>query len=290
MSWVPLVYGTTGITAVVSSPPYSPSTITWGPATVFDPLSVRSIIDGFPYDNAINGSKCMVLTFGANLRGTDVGGAAIPCGSSCINTDPAWKSLHGRITTEFYIRSDVYTGPGHAGILCLASSANINSGSGAQAYALVYENISFSRRIRLLHIVNGFSGSLGGSFGTSYILLAQSEWFIFSTGVVYALSLEWEIDPIYFQGVRLRAIFTTDRTFEGPSLIDWHIVYTGAKAWVPSEPVGGGGGVFCVGSTSPVKAYFDNTKLLLPSSTAFSAINYPSRTQWIPGFPFVTRV
>ncbi len=263
MGWIQNTYGTTSITQTISAPPWSETSITWGPITIHDP---QDVVDSFgnPYDTGVNNTDCLVLTFGANLRGATSGGAAIPCGTSCINNDPAWRTLHGRITSiicQRQLTGQSYDGPGHAGIICLASQTNIDEGGGAKGYALIYDNISFSARFRLIQLNNGFSGSLGGSYGSSYTLLAQSGWNLFSVDASFTLALEWEVDQTYLYGTRLHAYITLGSVLSEPYLEEWHILHTGADAWVPTTQVGGGAGHFCVGSTTPIKVYFDNTSI-----------------------------
>lgn len=260
MTWVQNTYGTTGILEFLSSPPWTPGSITWGPVTIHDPTTVVDTF-GNHYDTGVNDTRCLVLTFGANLRGTTPGGASIPCGVSCINNDAAWRTLHGRITSNFKIRDGTYNGAGHSGIICLASSTNIDEGSGAQAYALIYENILFSARFRLIHLTDGFSGSIGSSYGSTYTLLAQSGWNVASVGTVYTMALEWEVDQVYLYGTRLHAYISNSDTLSEPYLYEWHIVYTGASAWIPTSAVSGGAGAFCIGATGSLKTYFDNTSI-----------------------------
>ena len=260
MTWVRNTYGTTAIVEMLSHPPWSPGTISWGPATIHDPDTVTDSF-GNPYDFGINDTNCLVLTFGANLRGVSPGGAAFPCGVSCINNDAAWQTLHGRITSNFYIRDTTYNGPGHAGIICLASSTNIDEGSGTRAYALVYDNILFSARFRLIQLNNGFSGSPGGAYGSSYTILAQSGWHLASASTVYTMALEWEVNQTYLYGARLHAFVSASPTLSEPYLVEWHVLYTSSDAWVPTGPVSGGSGAFCIGSTGSLKTYFDNTSI-----------------------------
>ncbi len=276
MSWVKNGYGaSSGITEALDILAWEPASITYGgPARGMVPLDVHHrIYRWIPYDSGINSSNFVTLATHAGGRGVDSGGSTIPTGCSLINDEDPWTRRHARLDTAMKVHL-AYNGAHHGGIICLASNTNIDEGGGSQAYALVYENVSFSQRWRLIHLTNGFSGPLGGSYGSTYVLLAQSAWNTSERGRIYNVSLEWEADSTLLYGVRLHARVKQGERIYGPKpplappyIVDWHIVYTGTETrepWVPSGSVNGGAGMFIVATTAPSCFYFDSTAIYVP--------------------------
>lgn len=228
-----------GVSIAVSSPPWSATSVTYPANGIFNPADVVDINDSSIHnDIAIDDSKCLVMA-GAGV-GTIRG----------AHTTRVSSAVRGQITFSARIRF-AYDGPGHAGICVLQDQQNMLPGAGI-AYALILDTIFFNNRLRLVQLTNGISGSPGGSLGSTYILLAETNTTFFASGSVQVLRLAWESDPVRLKGTRLRV-------WHGLSLASlvqlWDIVYTGAAAHVPTTSAGVG----CIAhvATNNFISYFD---------------------------------
>lgn len=256
MTWDYQIYETTeaGLDLSHNPPIWMPEFISWGPADIHRPLDVVAVDDPtVPYDPAINNSPCLVLAMGGNLRGNTGGGAAYPVGGSAIHTGADWKALHGRITTLIRWNTLFHT-PAHAGIIALASQTDLAETHLAQGYLLVLDTLSFQNRVQLLAMTDGISGEPGSSYGTSYILLAETDVDAFAVGTNYTLALEWEADAKTLRGTRLQAFF------DGTKL--WDIVHNGPGSYIPTlaAPPAGSGLMLGAGTNQAV-VYFDETTI-----------------------------
>ncbi len=219
--------------------------VTWPGVGTFNP-ALFTFLTGAQADPGVNGSSCIVVSGHDAYPYPGAGAAVWADGVSpqALGYVAADVRLAGSLTLEF----------GHCGVGCLFSQNDLTPGNGAKGYLLVMDNFTPGRRVLLLQMTNGVSGSPGAATTTedphTYVVLAATAIDFFTIGVAYQMKLEWYVDAVNLKGVFLRARFAGS--------ILWTIVYTGAGAYIPAVAAHAKYGVVGMQKTNPTIMYFDH--------------------------------
>mgnify|MGYP001163222478 CR=1 FL=1 len=230
---------------------YSPAAFDYPANGVFDPTTVTRITTGAPYDAACGTGKALVQSHN--------GGDGSLIYRVAMQDDPACLALSGEIRASIRVNTNNRS-PGAFGIICLGTTAAMDSGTSSKGFSL-YINTAFDRRvIEVGQVTDGISGPPGTSIGSNFIQLFTTDFTVppFNNDEILTLILRWESIPAILKGTYLRASYIRA---SGVEAFLCELVYTGALSYKPSSPVVGGCGVWMSGGTSDLVVYFDNIQV-----------------------------
>jgi hypothetical protein len=220
--------------------------------------------EGYPGNDLFHGLLCM-----AHGPSGPASAALVDTGLDGRVTIGSLTCSGGISTVPFYLES-----PMNVGITCMQSATSTLAGSGTSAYALMLDNINFSRTVKLVKMTDGASSGTGGGPGSTYILLASSQTQVWSPSSAiiapYQLSLFWWCDPYFLRGTWL-----VGSLLEGPGAtpVTFNLVHTGADAIVSTTSAGEG--VYAFGSTNAGAGLFGNFKLDTFDDITVNGVPYP---------------
>lgn len=159
-------------------------------------------------------------------------------------------------------RVPINTGPMNWGVTCMQNTPQLQGGGAC--YALQADSVNFGNFYRLVKMTAGPDYSVGGSLGTSYILLGTTSAGYWNLGATHNMSLFWFSDPYYLKGTWLVGIVNGVTLF--------NIVHTGSDA-ITTAPHGQG--IYCHGATNASAVTWYSTALLKYEVLSVNGVAYP---------------
>lgn len=190
--------------------------------------------------------------------------------AAMVDTGLDGRVTIGQITCNLGMRivPGYLESPMNFGIAVMLSQTNILPGSGASGYAVIFDDINFSRSIKLVKMTSGISGGTGGSVFSDYLLLGTSATHIWSPASIvapYQIQFFWWTDPYFLRGTWLVV------NFDGQQL--FNLVHTGSDAIVATTS--SGEGCFAWGETNAGAAFFENYVLDTFTNITVNGVTYP---------------